>query len=164
MENFLESVILLVVGMGGVFAALFLLAGMIWLFKAADERLNRRRIRKYSEAVETAQGVEEVNDEIVAVLSAAAVSALKKTIRVRRGRPFWQRHVPPDRRKGQSPDRVCGRLGGTDGRPGFAQRRSGIQSTQLPADARDGSERCRRYRNSHCRGRSAGDPRLRRSA
>jgi sodium pump decarboxylase gamma subunit len=84
MENLLESVILLVVGMGGVFAALLLLAGMIWLFKAADDRLNHRRIRKYSETVESAQGVEDVNDEVVAVLSAAAAAVLKKPVRVRR--------------------------------------------------------------------------------
>jgi sodium pump decarboxylase gamma subunit len=86
MESFVESLLLLIVGMGGVFSALLLLAGMIWLFRAADEQLNRRRIRKYAKTVETAPGVEEINDEIVAVLSAAAVAALRKPIRIRRVR------------------------------------------------------------------------------
>lgn len=84
MENILDSLVLVIVGMGSVFAALLLLAAMIWLFKATDEQLNRRRIRKYSESVEI--GDQTINDEVVAVLAAAAVTALKKPVRVRRVR------------------------------------------------------------------------------
>ena len=84
MNEFFESLIVMLIGMGGVFSALLLLAGMIWLFKATDEQLNRRRIRKYSESVDT--GADTINDEIVAVLSAAAVATLEKSVRVRRVR------------------------------------------------------------------------------
>lgn len=86
MENLLQSLVLLAVGMGGVFAALLLLAGMIWLLRAADEQLNRRRIRQYAKSVEAETGVEELNDEIVAVLSAAAVAAMRRSVRIRRVR------------------------------------------------------------------------------
>ncbi len=84
MENFFESLLLLVVGMSGVFASLVFLAGMIWLFRFADETLNRRRIKKYSQQVELHEVVDEVNDELVAVITAAVSSTLRKPVIVRR--------------------------------------------------------------------------------
>lgn len=83
-ENFGESFLLLVVGVSGVFLCLLLLAFMIWAFRAADEWLNNRRIQKYSEKVESTLADNDLNDELVAVLSAAASSVLKKPIKVRR--------------------------------------------------------------------------------
>jgi sodium pump decarboxylase gamma subunit len=85
-ENILESLRLLVVGLLGVFAALLLLAAMIWAFRAVDEGLNKRRIRKYSAQVESKQVDTDLNDEIVAVIAAAATATLKKPIIVRRVR------------------------------------------------------------------------------
>ncbi len=85
-DNLLESLILLVVGMGGVFAALLLLAGMIWLLRWADEWLNQRRILAYAQKVETHAVDTDLNDEVIAVLAAAASSTLKKRVTVRRVR------------------------------------------------------------------------------
>lgn len=85
MSNVLaESLVILVVGMGGVFISLLLLAGMIKLFQTADEWLNRRRIREYSEKVETHKVDDALNDEIVAVISAAVATTIKKRIVVRK--------------------------------------------------------------------------------
>ena len=83
-ENLGESVVLLAVGVTGVFVCLLLLALMIWAFRTADEWLNKKRIQKYSERVESHLADEDINDELVAVLSAAASSILKKHIKVRR--------------------------------------------------------------------------------
>ena len=79
----MQSLILLVVGMGGVFAALLLLAGMIWLLKWADEFANGLRIRRYAREAESAAEEEGLNDEIVAVLTAAATAAARRRVRVK---------------------------------------------------------------------------------
>lgn len=84
LENLGESLLLLVVGISGVFACLVLLASMIWVFRVADEWLNRKRIEKYSAKVESKLVDDDINDELVAVLSAAASSIIKKSIRVKR--------------------------------------------------------------------------------
>jgi sodium pump decarboxylase gamma subunit len=83
-DNFIESLLLLVVGMAGVFSALLLLAAMIWTFRMIDERLNKRRIQKYAAKVESKLVDDVINDELVAVLTAAAASVLKKPIRMKR--------------------------------------------------------------------------------
>lgn len=83
-DTFLQSLILLVVGMGGVFCALLLLAGMIWLLKSADDWTNRFRIRRYArEAATHAEEGEGLNDEIVAVVTAAAMAAARRRVRVK---------------------------------------------------------------------------------
>jgi Na+-transporting methylmalonyl-CoA/oxaloacetate decarboxylase gamma subunit len=82
-DNFLKSMVILVVGLGGVFSALLLLAGMIWLLKSADEWINRSRIRKYARKAETTTEEEGLNDEIVAVITAAATAAMRRRVRVK---------------------------------------------------------------------------------
>lgn len=84
MEILLESLLIMLVGMTGVFISLVLLAGMIWSFRWMDEELNKRRIRKYAQKVELQQVEDEINDELVAVLSAAAATALRKSVVVRK--------------------------------------------------------------------------------
>lgn len=83
-EKLGESFLLLAVGMTGVFVSLLLLACMIWIFRVTDEWLNRKRIQKYSEQLESQHVLDDINDELVAVLSAAASSVIKKAIKVRR--------------------------------------------------------------------------------
>ena len=83
-EKFVETVLLLFVGMSVVLLSLSFLAGMIWVAKMLDERFNLFRIRKYSEQVGKKQVEEETNDEIVAVLAAAATALLKRPVRIRR--------------------------------------------------------------------------------
>lgn len=80
----LETLLLLVVGMGVVFAALFLLAGMIRAMEWTDRRINAFRIRTYAEKVETHKVDEEINDEVVAVIAAAVTAAIRKPVVVRR--------------------------------------------------------------------------------
>ena len=74
--------LLLLAGMAGVFVSLSGLAGMIWLIKAFDEKINTLRILTYSKKVEVQP--DEVNDELVAVISAAAFNTLKKPIVIRK--------------------------------------------------------------------------------
>lgn len=85
-EQILESVLLLVVGMGGVFASLLLLAGIIWLFKFTDERFNAWRIRTYAQKVEANPEEDGINDEVAAVIAAAVTAALKRPVVIRRMR------------------------------------------------------------------------------
>ena len=83
-QNLFEASLVLVVGMCGVFASLLLLAGMIGLFRWADELLNKRKIRSYAQKVETQKVPADFNDEIVAVIAAAAEAVLKRPIIVRK--------------------------------------------------------------------------------
>jgi sodium pump decarboxylase gamma subunit len=85
-DQIVESVMLLVVGMSGVFVSLLLLAGMIWLFKFADERFNAWRIRTYARKVEANPDEEGINDEVAAVIAAAVTAALKRPVVIRRMR------------------------------------------------------------------------------
>ena len=83
-DNVPEALLLMVVGMSAVVAALVLLAGMIWLFRKLDERLNARRISTYARKVEHHVIDTDINDEVVAVLAAAAASVLQQQVVVRR--------------------------------------------------------------------------------
>jgi sodium pump decarboxylase gamma subunit len=85
-DKMLESMLLLAVGMGGVFASLLILAGMIWLFKYADEQFNAWRIRTYAQKVEANPEGDGINDEVAAVIAAAVVAALKRPVIIRRMR------------------------------------------------------------------------------
>jgi len=84
MEQFVETLLLLVVGMAVTLTALSFLAGMIWAMKWADEKLNARKIRTYAQKVETHQVDDEVNDEVVAVIAAAATAAIRKRVTIKR--------------------------------------------------------------------------------
>lgn len=81
-EKLLEALLVLVVGLVVVFISLGLLAGMIWLIKAVDEKINALRIRLYSKKVETEP--EEIHDELAAVISAAVFSIMKKPVIIRK--------------------------------------------------------------------------------
>jgi len=84
MEPFMESLLLLLVGMAVTLTSLSSLAGMIWVMKWVDEKLNARKIRTYAQKVETHQVDDEVNDEVVAVIAAAAAAAIKKRVTIKR--------------------------------------------------------------------------------
>jgi sodium pump decarboxylase gamma subunit len=80
-----EALLIMVVGLGGVFASLLMLMLMIAGMRAIDERLNARRIRTYTEKVESKQiDSDELNDEIVAAITAAVSTVLKPHVVVRR--------------------------------------------------------------------------------
>jgi Na+-transporting methylmalonyl-CoA/oxaloacetate decarboxylase gamma subunit len=81
-EKLIEALLLLAAGLTVVFTALSALAGMIWLIKAVDEKINTLRILTYSKKTEVEP--DEVNDELVAVISAAAFSVMKKPIVIRK--------------------------------------------------------------------------------
>ena len=81
-EKLIESLLILLIGIVGVFISLSLLAVMIWLIKAADEKINLLRIVSYSKKAEVQP--EEINDELVAVISAAVFTTLKKPVVIRK--------------------------------------------------------------------------------
>ncbi len=82
----LDASLVLVVGMGVVVLSLLMFAGLIVVLRASDERFNIFRIRRYNAKVEAAPAHEGVNDELVAVLTAAAAVAIRKPVRIRRMR------------------------------------------------------------------------------
>ena len=89
----IESLWLALVGMGGVFASLALLAGLFAGLSALDRWLTRWRTRRAAlpAAVPPAPalpgaaeaGVEQEEEELVAVLAAAASVALRRRVKVR---------------------------------------------------------------------------------
>ena len=83
-EHVAESVLLLVVGMTCVFSSLMFLAGMIWVLKAVDEAINAHRVRRYEMKVEKKTIDPEHNDVIIAVISAAVTTVLRRPVTVRR--------------------------------------------------------------------------------
>lgn len=84
-ERLTETLLVMGVGMGGVLLTLTLLAGLIALLRAGDEALNRRRIRRYDEArARAGPAPEELDDERVAVIAAAAAETLRRPVVVRR--------------------------------------------------------------------------------
>ncbi len=92
MDTIIQSLVLLLIGMGVVFAALLVLAGLIWAFRAADDLLGRRKLmheraRLLSRIPEPEEEIEsETDDEVIAVIAAAITSALRHPISVRRVR------------------------------------------------------------------------------
>jgi sodium pump decarboxylase gamma subunit len=93
-DNLYQSTLLLVIGMSVTITVLASLAGLIWLLKEVDEKVNSRRIRTYAEKVETHKVDVDVNDEIVAVLAAAAAATLRRPVSIRRVR-FLKPSVEP---------------------------------------------------------------------
>jgi Na+-transporting methylmalonyl-CoA/oxaloacetate decarboxylase gamma subunit len=85
-QNIVEALLLLAAGMAAVFTALLMLAGMIRLLVWADRTINSLRIRKYAEKVETHKVDDVLNDEIVAVISAAVTTALGRAVKIRKVR------------------------------------------------------------------------------
>jgi len=86
MDDIIQSLLLLVVGMSVTVVVLSLLAGLIWFLKNSDEWLNARRIKNYAARVDTHKVDVDLNDEIVAVLAASATVMLKRPISIRRVR------------------------------------------------------------------------------
>jgi len=93
-DRLFESLLLLLLGMGGVFCSLLLLAFMIHVLRTVDERLNRRRIDQYARTLET-QDPDQINDELAAVIAAAAASTFRRPIAIRRIRLFESRDAGP---------------------------------------------------------------------
>jgi sodium pump decarboxylase gamma subunit len=86
MDNVLQSLLLMIVGMSVTLVVLSVLAGLIWTLKIIDERLNSRRIKNYAAKVDTRKVDIDLNDEIVAVLAASATAMLKRPVSIRRVR------------------------------------------------------------------------------
>jgi sodium pump decarboxylase gamma subunit len=90
----LEGALLLLAGMLVTFLALGLLAGMIRVMNILDERFNAFRIRRYSKKVEAATTEEDINDEFIAVITAAVESTLRRPVVIRRIRLFGSAQGP----------------------------------------------------------------------
>jgi len=86
LDLLLDASLVLVVGMGVVVLSLLMFAGLIVVLRASDERFNIFRIRRYTARVEAEPVHEDVNDELVAVLTAAIAVAIRKPVRIRRMR------------------------------------------------------------------------------
>jgi Na+-transporting methylmalonyl-CoA/oxaloacetate decarboxylase gamma subunit len=80
-----DALLVLLVGMTAVFFCLSLLALLIRVMRSSDEAINTRRIRSYAATVSELPE-EEINDELVAVVAAAAMATIKQPLEVRRMR------------------------------------------------------------------------------
>jgi sodium pump decarboxylase gamma subunit len=83
-DKIIESLLLLVVGMSCVIIVLFFLSFIIYTGKWIDETINQLRIHIYSKKIESGPAVDEINDELIAVLTAAVMTTYRKNIRIRK--------------------------------------------------------------------------------
>ncbi len=83
-EKVIEALLLMAVGMTSVIVILFLMALFIAAGKWLDEKINAYRIRRYATKIEKKGIPDELNDEIVAVITAAVMTTYRKKIRVRK--------------------------------------------------------------------------------
>jgi Na+-transporting methylmalonyl-CoA/oxaloacetate decarboxylase gamma subunit len=84
MEQLVEGHLLPVVGVAVTLAAFSFLAGVIWTLTWSDDKLHARKIRPSVRKVETPQAGDEVNDEVVAVIAAAATAVMRKRVTIKR--------------------------------------------------------------------------------
>jgi sodium pump decarboxylase gamma subunit len=83
-EPIIQSLSLSVLAFGIVFVTFIVLVLAVRVIRWADERTNALRIAEYAEKVATHQVDDEVNDEIVAVITAAVAATLRKPVVVRK--------------------------------------------------------------------------------
>jgi sodium pump decarboxylase gamma subunit len=79
-----QSISLSVLALGIVLVTFIVLILAVRVIRWADERLNSLRIAEYAQKVELHQIEDEMNDEIVAVITAAVAATLKKPVVVRK--------------------------------------------------------------------------------
>ncbi len=83
-DKIIESLLLLVVGMSSVIVVLLLFAFIIHAGKLIDEKINQIRISRYSRKIDSKPETEEINDELIAVITAAVMTTYRKNIRVKK--------------------------------------------------------------------------------
>lgn len=85
LENLLEALVILIVGIGGVFISLIFFYLLIFLLKTVDEKINKIRVSKKLGLKSTEKQEKDIlTPELVAVISASAFIAIQKPIIVKR--------------------------------------------------------------------------------
>lgn len=86
-EKLIEALEVLVIGMGAIFASLFFFYLLILVLKKIDEKLAKsdaqKDLAKENLNANTEQLEDEISPELIAVLSAAAYSVVRKPIRIK---------------------------------------------------------------------------------
>lgn len=83
-EKIYEALLLMLIGMSSVILVLVMMAVLIQVGKWLDETINAIRIRRYSAKIEKQISGDDLNDEIIAVITAAVMTTYRKKIRVRK--------------------------------------------------------------------------------
>lgn len=83
-DKIIESLLLLSVGMTSVILVLLFFALLISLGKWVDEKINQLRINLYSKKIENIPQPDEINDELIAVITTAAMLTYRKHIKIRK--------------------------------------------------------------------------------
>lgn len=85
LEKIEEALMLLVVGMGVVFVSLFMFNILISIMKFVDEKINKMRVsKKLSIKKEDIAPEEKITPEVVAIITAAAMEAFHKPIKIKK--------------------------------------------------------------------------------
>jgi sodium pump decarboxylase gamma subunit len=82
-DPIIQSISLSVLALGIVLVTFVVLIVAVRVIRWADERLNALRIAEYAQKVESHQIDDELNDEVIAVITAAVAATLKKPVLVR---------------------------------------------------------------------------------
>lgn len=85
LENIEVALMLLIVGLGVVFVSLFMFNILISTMKFVDEKINKMRVgKKLSIKKEDVAPEEKITPEVVAIITAAAIEAFHKPIRIKK--------------------------------------------------------------------------------
>ncbi len=83
-DKIVEGLLLLTVGMTSVICVLLFFALLIQFGKWVDEKINQLKIKLYSKKIEDVQRADDINDEIIAVITTAAMLTYKKHVKIRK--------------------------------------------------------------------------------
>jgi Na+-transporting methylmalonyl-CoA/oxaloacetate decarboxylase gamma subunit len=79
-ENLIKALNIMLIGMTGVFLSLIFFSVMIWIMKKVDKFLYIKSSEKVVQPTKITE--RELDEDLIAVLTAAAVAILKKKIRI----------------------------------------------------------------------------------
>lgn len=84
-DKLVESFDVLLIGMLGVFSSLAFFSFLIWVLKKSDNFFKNKSINKSLEKIHSETEKEGFNpdEELIAVISAAATAALKRPVKIR---------------------------------------------------------------------------------
>lgn len=82
LSNLSKSGQIIALGMFTVFTALTFFAIVIWLITTIDEKINEYKIKRYAQKVEAQEIHPDENDELIAVLAAAAFVMIQKPVKI----------------------------------------------------------------------------------
>lgn len=84
MDNIVEALLIMVVGLLGVFISLFFFYCIILAIQKSDDKINRFLVKKKLQPAKIESDIAQIKPEIVAAIAAAAYETFHKPIKIKR--------------------------------------------------------------------------------